>query len=137
MKKSSLTTLGFVILAGSFLLTANTFATEDYDTKKYGPKSPIIMEHPVNVRFDHRVHTDDIGLECGSCHDSLFVMQRGITPKKDQTMSALAKGKSCGACHDGETAFASNTRCDACHIKSKGMESPSDPHPHGDTVKAH
>lgn len=137
MKKISLTALGIAIFVGSFLLISNAVATEGYDEKKFGPKSPIIMEHPVNVRFDHRVHTDDVGLECAACHEDLFAMQRGVTPKKDQTMSALAKGKSCGACHDGETAFASNSRCNECHIASKGKKSVSDPHPHNDAVPAH
>jgi len=137
MNKIFITAIGIVIITGSFLLTGKVHATESYDTKKFGPKNPIIMEHPVNVHFDHRIHTDQIGLECGSCHDTLFPMQRGVTPPKNQNMHSLAKGKSCGACHDGETAFASNTRCNACHIAAKGMESPSDPHPHADTIKMH
>lgn len=94
------------------------------------------MEQPINVTFDHRVHTDLIGLACNECHDALFVMQRGVTPVKDQTMTALAKGKSCGACHDGRTAFASNTRCNACHIKPKDLKA-SDPHPHTDSHGSH
>ncbi len=116
------------ILTGGFMLTNQAMATDGYDVKKFGPKNPIIMEKPVNVIFDHRVHTDTVGLECAACHDDLFAMQRGVT-KVDQTMRALAAGKSCGACHDGRSAFASNTRCNACHIKPKNL-TPSDPHPH-------
>ncbi len=118
-----------VSLISGFLLSSHVFATEGYDSKKFGPKKPIIMENPINVIFDHRVHTEQIGLDCASCHDDLFAMQRGVTPKTDQTMSALAKGKSCGACHDGETAFASNTRCNSCHFQPKDLKT-SDPHPH-------
>ena len=125
-----------IVLTGSFLFLNAASATEEDDEKKFGPKSQIIMEHPVNVVFEHRVHTDQIGLECSECHDALFAMQRGVTPKTDQIMTSLAKGKSCGACHDGRTAFASNTRCNACHIREKNMKS-SDPHPHAATSAAH
>lgn len=135
MNKFFFNAFGVTMLVGSFLLANNASATEGYDVKKFGPKSPIIMDEPVNVIFDHRVHTDQIGLECNACHDGLFAMQRGVTPKSDQTMSSLTQGKSCGACHDGETAFASNTLCNACHIRPENLKE-SDPHPHGDTQGA-
>lgn len=136
MNKICLSSLGVAMLAGNLLLVSHATATEEYDVKKFGPKNNIIMEQPVNVIFEHRVHTDLIGLECNACHDGLFAMQRGVTPKGDQTMTSLAKGKSCGACHDGKTAFASNTRCNACHVKSKNMTA-SDPHPHTDAHGGH
>ena len=136
MNKKFFNTLCVTLFAGSFLLINHASATEKYDTKKFGPESPIIMENPIPVKFDHRVHTDQIGLSCRECHDGLFAMQRGVTPKVDQTMKSLAKGKSCGACHDGKTAFASNTLCNACHIKPKNMKA-SDPHPHGDAHGSH
>ncbi len=129
MNKFFLSTFCISSLIGGILLSSNVSATEDYDSKKFGPKSPIIMESPTNVIFDHRVHTEEVGLECSACHDDLFAMQRGVTPKVDQTMSALSEGKSCGACHDGETAFASNTLCNSCHFQPKNLK-PSDPHPH-------
>ncbi len=87
------------------------------------------MDKPINVIFDHRVHTEQAGLECAACHDDIFAMQRGVTPKSGQTMSALAEGESCGACHDGETAFASNTMCNSCHFQPKDLKT-TDPHPH-------
>ena len=136
MNKIFLNAFCATVLTGSFLFINHASATEEYDAKKFGPKSPIIMDQPINVIFEHRVHTDQVGLTCNECHDALFVMQRGVTPKKDQTMVSLAKGKSCGACHDGRTAFASNTRCNACHIKPKDMKA-SDPHPHTDTQGSH
>ena len=37
-------------------------------------------------------------------------------------MASLYEGNYCGACHDGDTAFASNTRCTACHIGVNGYE---------------
>ncbi len=120
------------MLISGFLFSSHVCASEDYESKKYGPKTPIIMDTPINVIFEHRVHTEEVGLECAACHDDIFVMQRGVTPKTGQTMKALAKGNSCGACHDGETAFAANTRCNSCHFKPKDLKS-SDPHPHGST----
>lgn len=132
MNKFFFSALCVTVLTGSFLLTSLAAATEGYDAKKFGPKSPIIMAEPINVIFNHRVHTEEIGLECAACHGDLFAMQRGVTPKTAQTMKALAEGKSCGACHDGETAFAANTRCNACHIRPKNL-TPSDPHPHNNT----
>ncbi len=136
MNKIFFSALCVAVLAGNCLFIGHAAATEGYDVKKFGPQHPIIMEKPINVKFDHRVHTDQIGLACNECHDDLFNMQRGITPKIDQNMAALIKGKSCGACHDGDTAFASNTRCNACHIKPKDMKD-SDPHPHGEAHGNH
>jgi len=129
MNKSFFSAVGVLTLIGGFLLSSHVFAAESYDSKKFGPKNPIIMDSPVNVIFDHRVHTEQVGLACAACHGDLFAMQRGVTPKIDQTMSALVKGRSCGACHDGETAFAANTLCNSCHFQPKDMKS-SDPHPH-------
>ena len=129
MNKMLVNALCVTVFTGSCLFINQASATEKSDAEKYGPKSPIVMEHPVNVVFDHRIHTDQTGLSCGACHDGIFAMQRGVTPKTDQTMTSLAQGKSCGACHDGQTAFASNTRCNACHIREKAMKA-SDPNPH-------
>lgn len=81
----------------------------------------ILFTKPVKaVIFDHKVHTGQ-GLDCASCHDDVFPMETGASEaKEDFTMDSLYKGKYCGACHDGKTAFASNTRCSACHIGVKG-----------------
>lgn len=88
------------------------------------PKT-IVFEKPVKaVTFDHTMHTEDVGLECDSCHNDLFKMKLGhaeATPDKF-TMKALYAGKYCGGCHDGETAFASDTRCTSCHIGVKGFD---------------
>ncbi len=110
-------TVGAAMLAGSFLLVSNASATDDYDVKAFGPKSSIIWEKPVKVIFDHRIHTDTIGLDCNACHAELFAMQRGVAPKTGKlTMASLAEGQFCGACHDGRTAFDSDTNCTACHV---------------------
>ncbi|NDY42039.1 hypothetical protein G3N55_04145 [Dissulfurirhabdus thermomarina] len=81
----------------------------------------IIFTKPVKaVLFSHQTHIDQ-GLECDSCHDDPFEMAAGTAEENgDFTMEALYQGKYCGTCHDGETAFASNTRCAVCHIGVKG-----------------
>jgi c(7)-type cytochrome triheme protein len=114
----------------SFLFTAALLSAssdtqeknEGYDEDEYGPADPIIMVKPVkSVVFEHKVHTMDAGLDCESCHDDLFEMETGAAEEnEDFTMVSLYEGGYCGACHDGETAFASDTRCTACHIGVRG-----------------
>lgn len=86
------------------------------------PAEPIVWTKPVKaVVFEHEKHTEDMGLDCQSCHDDLFVMQAGTAEENDDfTMESLYDGNYCGACHDGNTAFASNTRCTTCHIGVRG-----------------
>ncbi len=104
-------------LTGCFMLANNALAADDYDVKAFGPKSPIVWNKPVKVIFNHRSHTDEIGLECNECHGEIFAMQRGVATRTGKlSMASLAEGQFCGACHDGETAFASDTNCTACHI---------------------
>ena len=117
MKTNLFTAVGVTLLAGSFLLVSNASASDDYDVKAFGPKSPIVWNKPTKVVFDHRTHTDQIGLECSACHGEIFAMQRGVAPRTGKlTMASLAEGQFCGACHDGDTAFASDTNCSACHV---------------------
>jgi c(7)-type cytochrome triheme protein len=86
------------------------------------PPDPIVWTKPVKaVLFYHKPHTEDYGLACDECHDSLFAMKKGAAEKAaDFTMKSLYEGKYCGKCHDGSTAFASDTRCNTCHIGVKG-----------------
>lgn len=115
------TTFGASVLAGCFLLSSLAIATEGYDAKAFGPESPIVWDKPTTVVFEHKSHTDDIGLECSACHDDIFSMQRGVAMTTGKlTMASLAEGKFCGACHDGDTAFATDTNCTACHIAPEG-----------------
>ncbi|NPA95197.1 MAG: hypothetical protein GXO58_07205 [Thermodesulfobacteria bacterium] len=88
---------------------------EDY------PQEPIIFTKPVKaVVFDHKIHIEN-GLDCDSCHDEPFEMAAGTAEEnQDFNMKSLYEGKYCGQCHDGESAFASNTRCTLCHIGVKG-----------------
>ena len=88
---------------------------EDY------PQEPIIFTKPVKaVIFNHKYHIDQ-GFDCDSCHDDPFEMTAGTAEQnKAFNMKSLYKGKYCGTCHDGDSAFASNTRCTLCHIGVKG-----------------
>lgn len=130
MKEKLAIAAGAAILAGGFLFFSHASAssapaepsstTEEYDVKAFGPKNPIVWNTPVKVTFDHKIHTDDFELECDSCHGDVFAMQRGLAPKTGKfTMAAMAEGQFCGACHDGDTAFATDTNCSACHILPK------------------
>ena len=91
---------------------------EPYDEDTYGPEAPIVWTKPVKaVVFNHKTHTMDMELSCEDCHDELFEMEAGLAEEEeDFTMESLYDGNYCGVCHDGDTAFASNTRCTSCHI---------------------
>ena len=85
----------------------------------------IVFNKPVKgVIFDHKIHVDEMDFTCGDCHSDLFKMHIGDAELKptEFVMEALYKGQYCGACHDGEGAFASDTRCTACHIGVLGFE---------------
>jgi c(7)-type cytochrome triheme protein len=84
----------------------------------------IYFDKPVkSVLFSHQTHVHEMGFDCESCHNGTFSMSARTAQKKaDFDMNALYDGKYCGACHDGETAFASDTRCASCHAGVKGYE---------------
>jgi c(7)-type cytochrome triheme protein len=98
-------------------------ANSQCDACHHAPTEAIIFTKPVKaVVFEHTNHIGQ-GLECDSCHgDGLFKMETGAAEAQPEafTMQALYDGQYCGACHDGDTAFASNTRCTICHIGVKG-----------------
>lgn len=124
-QKGLLSFFSVLVLAGLlFLGGGQAIAEEEYDEDAYGPEAPIVFIAPVKaVVFTHKTHTMDAGLECDSCHDSLFAMEIGAAEQnEDYTMQSLYDGQYCGACHDGSTAFASNTRCTVCHIGVKGFD---------------
>jgi len=100
-----------------FLSVGQVMGQDDEDY----PQEPIIFTKPVKaVIFDHKNHIDN-GLDCDSCHDDPFEMAAGTAEEnEDFNMKSLYQGKYCGTCHDGESAFASNTRCTLCHIGVKG-----------------
>ncbi|MFT5699075.1 MAG: c(7)-type cytochrome triheme protein [Desulforhopalus sp.] len=124
MKNIQILTVFAVLLLSAAMLFAsgNGAPDEEYDEDTYGPKDPIVWVKPVkSVVFEHKVHTMGAELDCDSCHDELFEMESGVAEEnEDFTMQTLYEGGYCGACHDGSTAFASNTRCTACHIGVRG-----------------
>jgi len=121
--KTSLFILAGLAIIGlvfsSAVLNKGWAETEDEEMEHGGT---IIFTQPVKaVLFDHQYHLDQ-GLECDSCHDDIFEEATGTAEENgDFNMQALYDGKYCGACHDGDTAFASNTRCATCHIGVKGF----------------
>ncbi len=120
MTKRPFLTTSILTLSASLLLAGNGLASDEYDVKAYGPKSEIVWNTPIKATFEHKVHTMDAGMECSSCHDDVFNMQRGAAVKsKKFTMAAMAEGQFCGSCHDGDTAFATDTNCMACHGASE------------------
>lgn len=116
--------LGLAIFSFVAISASNQPAEEQepYDEDTYGPEAPIVWTKPVKaVVFNHKTHTMDQEMDCESCHDDLFQMEAGVAQEEeDFTMESLYDGNYCGACHDGDTAFASNTRCTSCHIGVRG-----------------
>lgn len=83
-------------------------------------KNQIIFSKPAKaVIFDHKGHID-MGNSCDSCHEQIFPSTKKAEEQPDYVMKSLYEGKYCGACHDGKTAFASDTKCNSCHIGVKG-----------------
>lgn len=106
--------LVFILLAG------NGLADENYDAETYGPEALIVWDHTAIASFDHKVHTMDAEIDCADCHDDLFEMESGAVLSNDNfTMQEMAEGQYCGMCHDGDTAFATDTNCIACHSVSE------------------
>jgi c(7)-type cytochrome triheme protein len=167
--QNKIKTFGAVLLAGSFFLATHStpslfaatiskdgasvsnstaakgdnrkFLYDEQTGKTYGPKAPVVWEKPTKVAFDHKFHTKEAGLSCSSCHNSLFTMKTGsILSTGKMTMAAMAEGKFCGTCHDGSTAFATNTKCSACHTNLSEII-PADPvvwtHPVKSVVFSH
>jgi len=124
--KLNVTLISFLtfLIAAAFLIASETEQVEEYDEDMYGPEDLIIWSKPVKgAVFSHKLHTMEAELDCDSCHDDLFEMEAGAAEEEDNfTMAAMYEGEYCGACHDGETAFASNTRCTLCHIGVRGVE---------------
>ena len=113
MKKSASICIG--ILFVSVLSLAGLALGEDHGGDIHY-SAPV-----VGVLFSHAVHVDENGFDCESCHDGLFEYEAlAAQNQPDFTMKSLYEGKYCGACHDGDTAFASDTRCTLCHEGVKG-----------------
>ncbi len=129
MRRMLVRSVGPMLLAGFFMIGSQALCQEQEEDGGL-----IVFTRPVKaVVFDHKVHVEDQGLDCDSCHDDPFEMAAGTAEENgDFTMKSLYEGRYCGACHDGETAFASNTRCTACHIGVKGYNRIMGPGAEGD-----
>ncbi len=121
MKKKLAILLGIMMMSLGVQGIISLSLAEDDEEADY-PTEPIVFTQPVKaVVFDHKIHIEDAGLDCDSCHDDIFEQAAGTAEENgDFTMKSLYEGKYCGACHDGDTAFASNTRCAVCHIGVMG-----------------
>lgn len=111
-----------VFFSATLFAVSTSYAAKEYDVQAFGPKNPIIWDTPVRVVFNHRIHTEDSGIECSSCHGEPFAMQRGVAMRSGKlSMASLAAGEYCGVCHDGDTAFASDTNCAGCHVPPEDL----------------
>ncbi len=120
MIKSPIVLSATLSLSMALFSAPNASADEEYDVKAFGPKSPIVWNTPVKAVFDHATHTRDMEIECSTCHDDIFRMQRNTAlNSKKFTMKAMAEGQFCGTCHDGDTAFATDSNCMSCHTVSE------------------
>jgi len=59
------------------------------------------------IIFPHVTHIEDMGLECGECHE-------GVETSTRLTHDLLPVMDQCSACHDGDTA---SEECSACHTR--------------------
>jgi c(7)-type cytochrome triheme protein len=116
MKKSRI-----LLMLLASLCIANIGAATDSDFSDGGG---ILYTQPVpSVIFRHKYHVDVKKLSCEKCHSGLFEMEALSAQEKDDfKMESLYRGKYCGACHNGKDAFASDTQCARCHVRSEGLE---------------
>jgi c(7)-type cytochrome triheme protein len=120
-----------IILASTLILGLSALVlseiTEEgvkYQESEEAGGPEIVYTKPVKgVLFSHKLHVKELGLPCESCHTAIFEMEALKSQRNpDFNMDSLYKGKYCGACHNGQTAFASNTKCATCHVGVKGLE---------------
>lgn len=120
MTKSPIALGAVICLSASLFLAGMSLASEEYDEDAYGPEAPLIWNNTIKTRFDHRIHTEDVGLECSACHPDIFEMEKGAADANgDCTMETFKNGKYCGACHNGDIAFDFSTQCESCHFPPK------------------
>jgi len=120
MKKEMMVLLIITFIAVALINPVKLFAAESKEEVSHG--GDIIYDMPVKaVLFSHKVHVEEIGMGCDSCHDGIFQMESlAVQKQADFTMEGLGKGKYCGACHEGSMAFDSDSQCARCHIGVKG-----------------
>ena len=105
----------YAIIATTLSVAVSAMAAENHG-------GTVVYTKPVkSVVFSHKVHVEEKELTCDLCHARTFDMQAlKAQEKTDFTMKSLVEGKYCGSCHNGTMAFASTTRCAACHAGVKG-----------------
>lgn len=115
MKKSSIL---IILLASLFLANAGIAAVESFSDG-----GGIFYTEPLKtVIFRHQHHVDVKKISCDKCHSGLFEMKAlKAQGYKDFNMDSLYRGKYCGACHTGKEAFAADTQCARCHIRTTGL----------------
>ena len=115
MKKSYV----LIILLASLCMTDICMAAAN----TFSDGGGILYTKPLNaVIFKHKYHVDDKHITCDKCHSGLFEMEALKAQKKDDfKMESLYRGKYCGACHNGKAAFASDTQCARCHVRTTGL----------------
>jgi c(7)-type cytochrome triheme protein len=85
-------------------------------TKMAGPKSVAFGKGETAVVFKHETHTK--GLQCNSCHTTLFTMKAGSAKI---AFADHGKDRACFVCHNGKKASDWSTHCAKCHTKKVPM----------------
>lgn len=104
-----------ILFAAMVCLTASLLVGDGQD---------IYFTKPVKaVLFSHKAHTENIGLQCGWCHDKTFDMKLPqLQEEPNFNMVGLCNEKYCGVCHNGDVAFSVTTQCARCHIGTKAYD---------------
>jgi c(7)-type cytochrome triheme protein len=124
MKRVIILASTLIFVLSGFVLSEITEEGVKYQESEEAGGPEIVYTKPVKgVLFSHKLHVKELGLPCESCHTAIFEMEAFKSQRNlDFNMESLYKGKYCGACHNGQTAFASNTKCATCHVGVKGLE---------------
>jgi len=123
MKKEMICLFVIILFVAVMIVPVKLVASEE----DHG--GDIIYSVPLKaVLFSHKIHVEDLEMDCDNCHDDIFEMVPSEGEiNKDRVffegkycMKSLNEGKYCGSCHDGSTAFSADTQCARCHIGVKG-----------------
>ena len=111
-----------VVFLAAMLFKSGAVSAGDEPAQEHG--GDFIYTKPVKaVIFSHKAHTEDLGLQCGWCHDKVFEMEAlNMQKQADFDMDSLCNERYCGTCHNGDISFSTTTQCARCHIGVKGLE---------------
>ena len=113
MKKEMIFMFVIILFVAVMIVPVKLVASEE----EHG--GDIIYSVPLKaVLFSHKIHVEDLEMDCDNCHDDIFEM----VPSEGEINKdrVFFEGKYCGSCHDGSTAFSADTQCARCHIGVKG-----------------